>query len=80
MTERSDLSTMVVMKEQQIQELAREKGELLRRLMTGNQLRLNLGEGASSCSAAESEIKHSSEDEERTMFYLTEKVGELVIF
>ena len=75
MTERSDLSMMVVMKEQQIQELAREKGELLRRLMTGNQLRLNLGEGASSCSAAESEIKQSSEDEERTMFYLTEKVN-----
>jgi hypothetical protein len=35
MSERTELSSMVTLKEQHIQDLEREKGELLRKLMPG---------------------------------------------
>jgi hypothetical protein len=77
MSERSDLSSMVALKENHIQELEREKGELLRKLLATNCLRLNLTEVATpSSNSAGNQVSSSAEnnDSEQTIFQLTEKV------
>ena len=78
MAERSDLSSMVAMKEQHIQDLEREKGELLRKLMMpGTQPRFHPAEPAA-CSAEPKTAAGAAVDSEQTIFNLTEKVSAMV--
>ena len=80
---------MVGLKEKHIQDLEREKGELLRKLLANNNLRLNLTDVAAPSSnsgrnfPAESSRKSSIHAElsesEQTIFQLTEKVTYFVI-
>ena len=59
--------------------MEREKGELMRKLLSTNTLRLNLTEVATSCSnLGENFVKkiqqQDNSDSEQTIFQLTEKV------
>ena len=78
MAERSDLSSMVALKEQHIQDLEREKGELLRKLMMpGAQPRFQPAEPARNSAEAgpKAGAGGSVDDSEQTIFNLTEKVS-----
>jgi len=85
MSERTELSSMVTLKEQHIQDLEREKGELLRKLMpgAGSQLRFNVAETSGSGpndpnqAAHESKPIPGSDDSQLIIFQLTEKVMRL---
>ena len=78
MAERSDLSSMVALKEQHIQDLEREKGELLRKLMMpGAQPRFQPAEPARNSAEAgpKAGAGGNVDDSEQTIFNLTEKVS-----
>ncbi len=75
---------MVGLKEKHIQDLEREKGELMRKLLASNNLRLNLtdvaipssnsGRNFVAGSSRKSSMHVELSDSEQTIFQLTEKV------
>lgn len=75
---------MVGLKEKHIQDLEREKGELMRKLLASNNLRLNLTDVAIPSSnsgrnfvaggSRKSSMHVELSDSEQTIFQLTEKV------
>jgi hypothetical protein len=71
MAESADLTTMVALKEQHIQSLERELGQLLSKLMPGS---ANCPESQADAAVPKSKAPRKDTDADQTIFQLTEKV------